>query len=213
MMKQICAAALMAAMISPAIAQEKEKVEYRNPKPLTQPDMAILQEAVDTVGTEAECEAEYVISTEAKPISIVPNCSDDAYDPYVVRALESMEYQSEIYGFELFDSEPLKMPFVFKGTGPAAASGVAPKVSPNLNPRDIERANNRVDEAGSCNVVFTVGLNGEPKDIEPNCEPTKFDSHIEEAIGRMRFEPGQKDGVEVEWPGMQIPLTLTKPEG
>ena len=211
MLKLVCGAALVALMAAPAMAQEEG--EYRNPKPLTAPDMAILQEAADTVGAGAECVASYVIGTDARPKDIVPNCTNPAFDPYVVRAIESMTFQSEIYDDELFDSEPLKFPFNF-GVREAAATedGQPPKVKVNLNGGDVSRAINRVDEEGVCEVVFTVGADGKPKDVEPNCTPSAYDRYVSDIIEDMRYEPGMRDGAAVDWPNMSMPLKMSKPE-
>lgn len=208
MLKLVCGAAAVALMAAPALAQEKG--EYRNPKPLTAPDMSILQEAIDTVGANAECETKYVIGTDAMPKDIVPNCTDPAFDPYVVRAIESMTFQSEIFDGELFDSEPLTYPFRF-GVQAASSSGQQPKVVTNVNGGDISRAINRVDEEGMCNVEFVVGVDGKPKDIEPNCDPSKYDRYIVDIIAKTEYEPGTKNGEPADWP-MSMPLKLSKPD-
>ncbi|MEZ5936920.1 MAG: hypothetical protein R3C52_01720 [Hyphomonadaceae bacterium] len=199
------------AAASSAFAQDKET---RPPKPLTQPDMAILQEAVDTVQKDAECRASYVITTEARPKDIVPNCSDPAYDPYVVRAIESMTYQFELFDGEPFDSDPLIYPFVFgKAPGaPAEDAGTPPVLKRSISPAELSRAIERAKTGGVCDATFTVGVDGKPKDIHPNCDPAKLDKQIEKAIERMEYEPGMKDGKPVEWPDVKQPMNLTNPD-
>ena len=63
-------------------------------------------------------------------------------------------------------------------------------------------------EPGECKATLTVGLDGKPKDIAPNCTPDEYNKLIQAAIEDMRFEPGVKDGKPAEWPGFQVPLKL-----
>ena len=82
----------------------------------------------------------------------------------------------------------------------------------NVNGGDVSRAINRVDEEGVCDVVFTVGVNGKPKDIEPNCTPSAYDRYVSDIIEDMEYEPGMREGAAVEWTGMTMPLKMTKPD-
>lgn len=209
MLKLICGAALVAVMAAPAMAQEKG--EYRNATRTKGPDMSIVQDAVDELAGGAECNAVFTVGTDGKPKDVEPNCSDPRYDPYIVKAVESMEYLPEIFDGELFDTEGVKQPFVF-GVQTAAGSedGQPPTVKTNVNSGDVSRAINRVDEEGVCEATFTVGADGKPKDIEPNCTPDRYDSYIVDIIADMEYEPGMKEGQAVDWP-MTMPLKLTKP--
>ena len=54
---------------------------------------------------------------------------------------------------------------------------------------------------------------GKPKDVEPNCDPAEYNPLIIEAVGKMSFTPGQKGGAPTDWPGISMPVKLTKPKG
>jgi hypothetical protein len=190
-------AALSCFAVDPAFAQKKG--EFRQPKPLTQPDRAILQEAVNTVKQGAECDVTYVITTEGKPKDIKPNCTVADYDPYVVRAMESMTYQSEIYDGELFDSDPLKFPMKFG----AAAQTTPPSIKTALDQKDVARAANRAKKAGECNPVYTVGVDGKPKDIVPNCTLPELNDAIKAAVAKMEYTPATRDGKPVDFPNVE----------
>ena len=58
-----------------------------------------------------------------------------------------------------------------------------------------------------------VGVDGKPKDIEPNCSESAFNDGIAAAVSKMVYQPGLKGGQPTDWPGMSIPMTLTKPNG
>ena len=209
MIRMVCGAALVALVAAPAIAQEEG--EYRAATRTKGPDMSIVQNAVDQLAGGAECNAVFTVGEDGKPRHVEPNCSDPRYDPYIVQAVESMEYEPEIFDGEIFATEGVKQPFVFgvqnAGDG---AGGVAPKVVTNVNGGDVERAINRVDEEGLCEVAYVVGTDGKPKDIEPNCDPSRYDSYIVDIIGNMEYEPGMREGAAVDWP-MTMPLKLSKP--
>lgn len=195
-------------MAAPALAQEKG--EYRDATRTKGPDMSIVQSAVNELAGGAECNAVFTVGTDGKPKDVEPNCSDPRYDPYIVRAVESMEYLPEIFDGELFDTEGVKQPFVF-GVQTGSPDGQKPTATKPVNGGDITRAINRVDEEGTCEVEFTVGTDGKPKDIEPNCDPSKYDSYIADIIADTEYEPGMRDGQAVDWP-MSMPLKLSKPD-
>ena len=215
MLKRIYGAALVAALAGTTLsgaAAAQEKCEYRNATRVSGPDMQIVQNAVNELAGGAECNAVFTVSTEGKPKDIEPNCSDPRYDPYIVKAVESMEFLPEIFDGELFDTEGVKQQFTFGVVAAEATEdGQPPKVKKEIEPRDIERAINRVDKEGVCEIEYTVGVNGKPKDIQPNCDPSAFDDHIRTAIERMEYEPGMREGKAVDWPGVKMPLKLSKP--
>lgn len=208
MLKLVCSVAAIAVLAAPAMAQEEG--EYRNATRTKGPDMSIVQAAVDELAGGAECNAVFTVGEDGKPRDVEPNCSDARYDPYIVRAVESMEYLPEIFDGEIFATEGVKQPFVF-GVQTAANSsdGQPPTVIEGINGGDITRAMNRVDEEGMCEVKFTVGTDGKPKDIEPNCEPSRYDSYILEIVEEIEYEPGMRDGQAVDWP-MSMPLKLSQ---
>jgi hypothetical protein len=208
-------AALVLGLAGAAIAQEPPK--DRAPTRVNQIDMTIIQEALKTVGKDSDCMAEFVVGKDGKTKDIKPNCQVAEYDPFVVRAITALEYLPEIFAGEIFESDPLKQPFKFVApktpVAAAAPAGTPPVVSKPIEPKDVSRAINRINEPGTCKATFTVGVDGKPKDIQPNCTPDKYNKLIGEAIGKMRYTPGQKGGQAVDWPGVEFPLTLTKPNG
>lgn len=208
MLKLVCGAAAIALLAAPALAQEEG--EYRNATRTKGPDMTIVQDAVDELAGGAECNAVFTVGEDGKPRDVEPNCSDARYDPYIVRAVESMEYLPEIFDGEIFATEGVKQPFVFGvQTAAASSSGQRPTAIKGVNGGDISRVINRVDEEGVCEVEFTVGADGKPKDIEPNCDPSRYDSYILEIIEATEYEPGMRGGEAVDWP-MSMPLKLSK---
>ncbi len=216
MLKTICVAAAALAFAAPALAQ---KPGDKLAKAVTGPDAAIIKEAVGTIKQAGECMVEFTIGKDGKPKDMKPTCSVASYEPYVLRAMAAVVYEPEIFDGEVFETEGAKQPFKFgvvaaaQSTTAAAPGDKAPVKVKDVEPKDISRAINRLNEAGACTGVFTVGADGKPKDIVPGCTPGKYDKLIGEALAKMRFTPGEKAGKAIDWPGMSMPLTLTKPNG
>ena len=212
MLKWVCAVAIAAAVASPAMAQ---KPGDKPAKRIKEFDQTAIKEGLDLLRKGGECTVNYIVSDKGKAKDISADCSVPEMAPYVVRTVESAEWEPEIFDGEAFDSYPIKQTFKF---GTIAGATVDPRgeKSPVLvkgvEPKDVERAINRVDAAGTCDVKYTVGADGAPKDIVPNCTESALDSHIAEAVARMKFEPGLKDGQPTDWPGMSMPMNLTIPE-
>jgi hypothetical protein len=210
MVKWIVVAAGMAFAL-PALAQ---KPADRPAKVVTGPDVAVIKEAVNTLREPGECMVEFTVGLDGKPKDMKPTCTPETYAPYALKAMATVEYLPEIFAGEMFETEGLRQPFKFGVAAPAPSSAPgdkAPVKIKDVEPKDIERAINRVDEAGSCTVSFTVGADGKPKDVKPGCTPAKYDKLIGEAVAKMRFQPGQKAGQPIDWPGISMPLNLTKP--
>ena len=56
---------------------------------------------------------------------------------------------------------------------------------------------------------YTVGADGKPKDIAPNCTPAAYnDTDRSKRSRKMEFKPGHKDGKPTDWPGMSMPIKL-----
>jgi hypothetical protein len=111
---------------------------------------------------------------------------------------------------EIFETEGIKQPFKF-GVAAAAPSNDKPPVATEpLNRADINRALDRVNAEGTCNMSYTVGTDGKPKNIVPNCQPEKFDKFIKQAVEHMRFTPGERDGKPVDWDLTNQVLNLKK---
>jgi hypothetical protein len=216
MLKWICAGALAVGLASPAFAQ-KTDLPDRPAKQIKDFDQTAMKEGIATLKASGECTVQYIVGVNGKAKDITTDCSMPEMGPYVTRSIETGEWEPEIFDHEFFDSFPVKQVFKF-----AAAPG-APAVDPRgekspvlvsgIEQKDIARAINQVDKPGTCNVKYTVGADGKPKDIVPNCDPVAYDEKIIEAMKKMKFEPGQKDGKPTDWPGLNTPMNLTKPNG
>ncbi len=202
------AMAVVAAGISPALAQ---KPADRAAKQVTGPDAGAIREGLAAIGEDGECMVTFTVGKDGKPKDIKPECTPEAYAPYAVKAMATVEYLPEIFDGDTWDTEGVRQPFKFGTAAPQAAAGKPPVVTKGLAPLDIERAIARAGGGGVCKVSYVVGVNGEPKDIQPGCDPKKLDRHIAEAFERMRFTPGEKDGKAVDWP-MQQELSLSDEE-
>jgi hypothetical protein len=204
-------AAMAAVLTAPALAQ---KPEDRPPKRLSEVDMAVIKDAVNTVAKDGECNAVYTVGKDSRPKDIKPNCTVPDYDSWVVKAIESMTFQSEIMDGESFDTKGFKQPFIFKApVRVVAAAPVTPAatVIKSVEPKEINRIITRVNKAGNCDVTLTVGADGKPKNIQPNCTPDAYNGPITKAVEKVRYQPVMKDGKAVELPGVKLPINLSLP--
>jgi hypothetical protein len=204
----LAATAVAVALASPAMAQ---KPGDRLAKQTVAADPAAIREGLAAIGEGGECTVTFTIGKDGKPKDMEPACTPEGYAPYALKAMAPVEYLPEIFDGETWETEDVKQTFRF-GTTTAAAdpsAGKAPVVVKDLVNADIERAIARAEGGGVCNVKYVVGTNGEVKDIAPNCDPKKLDSHIKTAFEKMRYEPGQKDGKAVDWP-MEQTLNLKR---
>jgi hypothetical protein len=207
-MRSVILAAMALAAGSPAFAQAPAD---RAPKLVTGPTAEVIKEAVNTIKLSGECMVEFTISKEGKAKDLKPTCTPEAYTPYVLRAMEGVEYLPEIFAGEVWDTEGQRQPFKFTGPSVAASTVKQAVVVKNVDPRDISKALNKVDEPGVCQLEFTVGVDGKPKDIAPNCTPEAYNKPIADAIKKMTYQPAEKDGQKVE-AKVAMPLNLTKPD-
>ena len=215
MLKWICAIALAAAVASPAMAQKPKDRVMKQTKPF---DIEIIKEGIRTVKQSGECTVTYIVSKEGKAKDSKAECTIADFAPFAIRAVESGEWQSEITGGEYWDSDPIKQTFKFGAVaGPPAADPrgeKAPVIVTALDSKEIERAIAKASsQKGSppverCDPTFTVGVDGKPKDIVPNCKPQSLNPAITEAIKKLVYMPGQKDGQPVDWPNMAMPMNL-----
>lgn len=212
MLKWVCAVALATAAVSPALAQ---KPGDKPAKRIKEFDQTAMKEGLGVLKQGGECTVNYIVSDKGKAKDISADCSVPDMAPYVVRTVESAEWEPEIFDGEAFDSYPIKQTFKFgtvAGTTVDPRGEKSPVLMTGIEPKDVERAINRVDVAGTCAVKYTVAADGKPKDIVPNCTEAALDPHIAEAVARMKFEPGLKGGQPTDWPGMSMPMNLTIPE-
>ncbi len=215
MLKWMFAVALAAGLASPAFAQ-KTDLPDRPAKLKNELDQGPIKEGIQALKLGGECTVQYIVGVDGKAKDITADCSVPEMAPYAVRTIESGIWDPEVFDHEFFDSFPVKQVFKFGTTaGPSVdpRGEKSPVLVTGVQQKDIERMISNVDKSGSCNVKYTVGANGKPKDIVPNCEPAVYDDKIRDAMAKMVFEPGQKDGKPTDWPGLSTPMNLKKPGG
>jgi hypothetical protein len=206
MLKWMCAAGLAAALALPAAAQKED----RAPKQLTAANGAVVKEAVETVKQPGECTVTYTVGKDGKPKDMKADCTPADYAPFALKAMSTVTWSPELVSGEAFETEGIKQPFKFGVQVVAASASKSPVATAPLEPALLNRAVDRVNADGSCNMSYVVGADGVPKDIEPHCTPAKFDRYIKDAIEKMRFTPGEKDGKPVDWPMTNQVLTLKR---
>jgi len=212
-LKWIFVAALAAAVAGPAFAQ-KTDLPDRPLKQTTPFSDAPIKEGIAAVKQSGECTITYIVGVDGKPKDIKPQCTIPGMDPYAVRFIETGVWDSEITGGEFFDSYPQKQIFKFGATSSAAADPrgeKAPVVVKDIEPAAVSAALSRARNGAKCNVTLTVGADGKPKNISPNCTPSDVNSRIAEAVKKMTFQPGLKGGQPVEWPNLTIPMSFAPP--
>jgi hypothetical protein len=210
MLKWVCAVAFALTAASPALAQKPADRPAKQTKPF---DQTAMKEGIGVVKQSGECIVTYVVSKEGKAKDVKADCTAPDMAPYIVRTVETGEWQPEIFDGEIFDTEPIKQAFKYTAAKPAVdpRGEKAPVLVKGVEAKDIERAISKTKKEGSCDVKFTVGANGSPKDIVPNCTEAALNSHIVEAVAKMKYEPGQKGGQPTDWPGLSMPMNLAKP--
>jgi len=213
MLRWVCVAALAAMVTGPAFAQ-KTDLPDRALKQTTPFDQSPIREGLTALKQGGECTVAYIVGVNGKAKDIKADCSVPDMAPYAIRTIESGAWDAEITGGEFFDSFPMKQVFKF-GTQQAVdpRGEKAPVLKADLQQKDIARAIEQVDESGVCNVKYSVGADGKVKDVTPNCQPAAYDARIVEAMKKMEFQPGLKGGKPVDWPGLSMPMNLTKPKG
>ncbi|MEQ1607536.1 MAG: hypothetical protein ABL956_00965 [Hyphomonadaceae bacterium] len=174
MLKWTFAVALAAAAAGPAFAQKTDLPD----RPLKQTkafDGAAISEGIAAVKQSGECTVTYIMGVNGKAKDIKPECTVADMAPYAVRVIESGEWEAEITGGEFFDSFPRKQILQFTANTVAAAASPngekAPVLVTDISPNDVKSAISMTNKAGRCNVVFTVGTDGSPKDIKPTARP------------------------------------------
>lgn len=214
MLKWIFAGALAVAAAGPAFAQ-KTDIPDRPLKQTTAFSDAPLKEGIVAVKQSGECTVTYIVGADGKPKDIKPECTPPEMAPYATRMIETGAWESEITGGEFFDSYPIKQIFKFGAVASAAAADPrgekAPVVVKDIEPEAVAAAMSRARNGAKCNVTLTVGTDGKPKNIAPNCTPSDVNSRITEAVKKMTFHPGLKGGQPVEWPNMVIPMNFAPP--
>jgi hypothetical protein len=212
MLKWMCVAAAAMALTAPAFAQ-KTDLPDRPAKQITPFDVSAMNEGQRTLKVNGACTARYVIAIAGKAKDITVDCTHPEMVPFVIKTIETGVWEPEIFDHEFFDSDPIRQAFNY-GSGAAVdpRGQTAPTVEKDIEPRDVQAVITKVRAEGTCQVKFTVGADGKPKDIVPNCTPEAYNTGITEAVGKMTYKPGLKDGKPTDWPNMVKPIKLGAPE-
>lgn len=70
----------------------------------------------------------------------------------------------------------------------------------------IQDAAKELKLGGECNTVFTVGLDGKPKDIKPNCNPPDYDPYVIKAMASVTYSVELFAGEQFETEGVKQPF-------
>ena len=213
MLKWMCVATASLALAAPAFAQ-KTDLPDRPAKQTTQFDVAAMKEGNTVLKQNGTCSAQYIVSAQGKAKDITVDCTHPEMAAYVARTIETGEWEPEIFSGEFFDTYPMRQTFNY-GTGaagPDPRGEKPPSLETGIEPRDVQRVLKEINKEGVCDVRYTVGADGAPKDIVPNCTPEDYNAKISEIVAKMEFAPGQKGGAPTDWPGMSMPLKLAAPQ-
>lgn len=212
MLKWMCVAAAAMALAAPAFAQ-KTDLPDRTAKQIGQFDVTAMKEGNAALKLNGTCTAQYIVSVEGKAKDITMDCTHPDMAPYIVRTIETGTWDPEVFDHEFFDSFPFRQVFNY-GTGaatPDPRGEQSPVLDTGIDVRDIQAAIKRVKVEGVCAVKYTVGADGKPTDIAPNCTPEMYNDLITAAVAKMTFKPGLKGGAPTIWPGMSMPVKLSAP--
>lgn len=212
MLKWMCVAAATLALAAPAFAQ-KTDLPDRTAKQIGQFDVTAMQEGNNALKLSGACTAQYIVSAEGKAKDITVDCTHPEMAPYIVRTIETGSWDPEVFEHEFFDSYPFRQAFNY-GTGaagPDPRGEKSPVLETGVEAKDVQNAIMKVRGEGVCEVKYTVGADGKPKDIAPNCTPEGYNAPIAAAIAKMKFKPGLKDGAPTDWPGLSMPIKLAAP--
>lgn len=72
----------------------------------------------------------------------------------------------------------------------------------------INEAAKQLKVGGECNTTFTVGLDGKPKDIKPNCNPPEYDEWVIKAMAPVTYTVELFAGEAFETEGMKQPFKM-----
>lgn len=212
MLKWLYVAAGAVALTAPAFAQ-KTDLPDRPAKQITPFDISAMKEGQTTLKVNGTCTATYVVAIAGKAKNIVADCTHPEMAPYVVRTIETGVWDPEVFDHEFFDSDPVRQVFNYGSSSVDPRGEKAPVMEQGVDQKDLQRAISKMTDPGVCEAKFTVGADGVPKDIKPNCTPEGYGEGVIAAISKMKYQPGLKGGQPVDWPGMSMPLKLTKPKG
>ena len=207
----VCALALAAFAATPAFAQNtKTTLADRPMKQVKDFDPEPIKEGMKTTGQSGLCTATFVVGENGKAKNITADCPSPDFIPYVVRAVEGAEWEAEVVGGYFFSSRPRKQQFKFGTVVTAAADPRGekpPSMIRSVQEQDLDRVLARFKQDDKCDLKFTVGADGVPKDIQPNCTVEAANPPLIEAVAKMKYTPAEKGGVATDWPGISMPVS------
>jgi hypothetical protein len=202
--------ALAVGFAAQATAQKPPPPEEVPAKVLTGPNIDAIKEGMAVVHEAGECKVTYVISKQAKLKNPKADCTIPEMAPFALKAMEAMTFQANTFDGSSFDSDEMVQPFKWTASGgaPTGAGPTSPVLTTEPDKRAVGQAIERVKTPGKCDVKFTVGADGKPKDIQPNCFPKQYDSLITKIVEKMVYTPGMANGKPVDTPNVQYPINL-----
>lgn len=207
----VCALALAAFAGAPAFAQNvKTTLADRPMKQIKNFDAEPIKEGIKATGQSGLCTATYIVGEDGHAKNIVADCPSPDFVPYVVRAVEGAEWEAEVVGGYFFASKLRKQQFQFG----AAAAAVDPRgekppsMLKTISEPDLAKVIQRLKQEDRCDLKFTVGADGVPKDIQPNCTVEAANPPLIEAVQKMKYTPAEKGGAPTDWPGMSMPVSI-----
>lgn len=207
MLKWLCVAAAAVALTAPAFAQ-KTDLPDRPAKQVTPFDLSAMNEGQHTLKVNGQCTAKYVIAIAGKAKDITVDCTHPEMAPYVVKTIETGVWEPEIFDHEFFDTDPVRQAFNYGSTTVDPRGDTAPVQEVDIDAKDLQLALTQLRTPGVCNTKFTVGADGVPKNIVPDCTPATYNEKVAAALAKMKFKPGLKGGQPVDWPNMTKPLKI-----
>jgi hypothetical protein len=212
----VCALALAAFAAAPAFAQNTKTTLADRPMKQTKNfDLEPIKEGIKATGQSGICTATYIVGEDGKAKNITVDCPSPDFIPYVVRAVEAAEWEAEVVGGYFFSSRPRKQPFQFGAVTTVAVDPrgeVPPVMIRGVQEGDLQKVIARLKQADRCDLKFTIGADGVPKDIQPNCTVEAANPPLIEAVAKMKYTPAQKGGAPTDWPGISMPVSIA-PKG
>ena len=202
--------ALATGFVTQASAQKPPPPQEVPAKVLTGPNIDVIKEGMATIHEAGECKVTYIISKQAKLKNPKADCTIPEMTPFALRAMESMTFQANTFDGSSFDSDEMVQPFKWAASGVPAAGGGAtqPVLTKGPEAAAFGRAVERVRKPGKCAATLTVGVDGKPTDIKPNCDPKAYDAPIMKILSELVYTPAMANGKPVETPNRSYPLNL-----
>ena len=207
----VCALALAAFAAAPAFAQNtKTTLADRPMKQIKDFDQEPIKEGIKATGQSGLCTATYIVGEDGHAKNIAVDCPSPDFIPYVVRAVEGAEWEAEVVGGYFFSSRPRKQMFKFGAVAAAVdpRGEKPPAMIRGVQESDLKKVIDRLKQEDRCDLKFTVGADGAPKDIQPNCTVEAANTPLIEAVAKMKYTPAEKDGAPTDWPGISMPVSI-----